>query len=99
MEFENFKDKVNEKHQKIEKNTNKMIKESEVSSKIHQENQKRFKHHLKIKYQQQRAHERFKEQIISKHLNKMKNKELVQKKKEDLMEFSLLKQKEALFHR
>lgn len=52
-----------------------------------------------MRYQQQREHERFKEEIINKHLTKIRHKEMVQKKKEELMEFSLLKQKEFLYER
>jgi hypothetical protein len=58
-----------------------------------------LRHNMKMRYQQQREHQKFKEDVISRHLTKTKHKELMQKKKEDLMEFSLLKQKEFLNER
>jgi hypothetical protein len=54
---------------------------------------------MKMRYQQQREHQKFKEDVMNRHLTKTKHKELMQKKKEDLMEFSLLKQKEFLNER
>ena len=74
-------------------------KGSEISEKIRKQNQKRQRQHMKMRYQQDRAREQFKEDIINKHMDKMRHQELVQKKKEDLMEFSLLKQKEMLYER
>ncbi|CAI2364637.1 unnamed protein product [Moneuplotes crassus] len=99
VEFEMFKDKVKSKHKRINSSVNKESKEHEVSERIHSTNQKRQHRHLKIRNHQKRLQERFKQSVIEKHLTKLRHKEILQKKKEDLMEFSLLKQKEALYER
>lgn len=55
-----------------------------------------MRHNLRKRRQQQLEHEKFKQNLMDKHLDKMKQKELVKKKREELIEFSLLKQKEEL---
>lgn len=58
--------------------------------------EKRMRINIKRRHQQQREHEKFKEEVMNKHLEKIKQKELLEKKKEELKEFSLLKQKEMI---
>ena len=53
-----------------------------------------FEKNMKRRRQQKREHDRFKDEIIERHLEKLRKKELIQKKREELIEFSLLKQKE-----
>ena len=73
--------------------------ENEIAEKLHTANLRRKRHHLKMKNHQQRIQEKFKQEIMEKHLTKTRHKEILQKKKEDLMEYSLLKQKEVLYER
>lgn len=72
------------------------MRPQEISQQIHEENEKHMRLNLKKRRQIQKEHEKFKQEIINKHLEKIKQKELVEKKKEDLIEFSLMKQKELL---
>ncbi|CAI2364644.1 unnamed protein product [Moneuplotes crassus] len=99
LELEAFKDKVKAKHRKIHNSVSKEQNDFSLSEKVSITNQKRHRHHLKIKNHQKKLQEKFKQSIIDKHLTKTRHKEILQKKKADLMEFSLLKQKEVLYER
>lgn len=82
-----FKEKLNDKYgRKLEK-LRQTARIGDISNTEVDRNEKRRKAVL-------REHEKFKEAVMQKHLEEMRRKEQIKKRKEELIEFSILKQKE-----
>jgi len=72
------------------------VKPYDISQQIHDENESKQRKIMKKRLIQQKEMEKLKQEIIDKHIHKMKQKEALEKKKEEIVHFSLLKQKELL---
>ena len=74
----------------------KTVKPIDISQQVQEINETKLKQNQRKRIIQQREIEKAKQQIIEKHLQKIKKSEALQKKKEEIIHFSLLKQREML---